>query len=421
MPFIITKERKGLVRPLIYNPNVTYFKDDFRNIDNWNITGSYQITENGIRLSGNSMAITKNNVLDGIDNFVVLMPISYHDTDEYTLIAFTDENGNEELSFKYIKEPDGARSHAVFVRGQIIWTTKSYVPPDFVLELHKIGTRLFIWEDSYVDIPSDLNLKKVMFGTSVGEVTFKNIGIYESAGYGIGVPRPIWTDKGILNINGYYYFIFERYWQPYYQDFILIQPSILITRDLVNFEQYKHLWISNVDIIHVNYAYYDGQYVYIWINDANGFRIIKVDSNFNIVDINSNVTINGLPDGSVLNSIYFVNIHGKWYAIGHITGDYVALFDTDGPQSVSLTFIKTLANFGGRDYPRSIVSHVVTDLIKEYVLVIGEDKYVLLDSDLENIVLSGSFDFVSVTESDVEIVLAGNKTLYVTSIPPKSW
>jgi hypothetical protein len=215
--------------------------------------------------------------------------------------------------------------------------------------------------------------------------------------------------------------MFERYWQPYYSDFRLTQPSILTTKDLVNFEPYKHLWISNVDNVNVNYAYYDGQYIYVWFEYNGNFYIMKLDLNFNIIDINSNVTINGLPDGSVLNSIYFININKKWYAVGHVTGDHAALFDTDGPQSPSLTFIKTLFDFGGRDYPRSVVSHVVTDLTREYVLVIGENEYVLLDSNLENIVLSGIFDFIDVTNPDVEIVLAKNKMLYVTIIPPKLW
>jgi hypothetical protein len=67
MPYVIVGDKKGEIRALVYNPNVTHFKDDLMDTANWVIVGSYQITDYGLRLFGNSYAISRGNVLDGTE------------------------------------------------------------------------------------------------------------------------------------------------------------------------------------------------------------------------------------------------------------------------------------------------------------------------------------------------------------------
>jgi hypothetical protein len=148
--------------------------------------------------------------------------------------------------------------------------------------------------------------------------------------------------------------------------------------------------------------------------------------NFNIIDIDNSVTISGLPEGSKFNIVYFINFRGKWYAIGLTSDYYVVLLDTNGPQSNSLTFIRTLyhVELESPVYGERVTAHVVTDLVNDYVIVAVKDTYILLDSSLENIVLSGNISmdsYIHFFSVDTEIILAKSKISYTTVYPPVIW
>jgi len=418
MPYIVFGDRKGEIGALVYNPNVTYFKDDLKDASNWVISGNYQIIDSGLRLFGNSFAISKVNILDGKDNFVVIIPETVNVVDNFTALAFTDEAGNPTVEFVWNKS---TYTLEAYIQGNKVWELSTdpaqWEKPVIV---HKVGNMLMVWESHSIDLPSGIPIKRLMFGTSGGDVVFGGVGVYESAGNGMMNIRPIWTDRGVLNINGNFYFIATRVYSPYYSGVFIVKPSILKTTDMVNFDQHKHIWPSDPELSITMYAYNDGQYTHAWLLTGERFTelcIMKLDSDFNIVDINRNVVVNGLPEGTLLMSIYFVNVRGRWLAVGTLSDGSVALFDTDGPSSPSLTYVRSLTKL---DSPLPVTAHFVRDAIREYVLLLSPSTWIVFDVNLENIVSSGSNPFYDRNVSiDFEALFMKDKFIYMSYFSPR--
>jgi hypothetical protein len=442
MPYIMEGKPLNQIKDLVFNPNIVYFTDNFQTLDKWNINGSYQITSDGIELSGDSTIISKDNILDGKDNYVIVVDEQVNTADNWTLIGLTDENGNPIFTMKWNKDN---YSLEFYVQGnKVKWWNFNPNDWDGKVIIHKIGNRILWYSTFWIILPDNISLKKVMFGTSGGDITFKNIGIYESAGNGTGWFRPIWNGNKILEINGVYYFIGNRFYDPYYDFPEIALPSIFTTADMINFNQYRHLWLDTSYSYGVNYAYYDGEYVYVWLVVSSissapptpvGYYILTLDpnSNFNIVNINENVTVSELPQGTNLVSLYFINLHGKWYAIGLLSyrgdddsfGYSIALFNTESPKSANLTYVRTIYDFGYNPSPSplgaSLCSHVVTDLYKNYVLITALDRWILFDDKLNNIVASGFCHQNSELPDDCEFLLSTNKFVYETYVMPVWW
>jgi len=440
MPYIIDGKMLNKIKDLVFNPNIVYFTDNFQTIDKWNINGSYQITSDGIELNGNSTIISKDNILDAKDNYVIIVNEKVNTADNWTLLGLTDTNGNPVFTMRWNKN---GYMLEFYVQGNKVkeW---SFDPNywDGKVIIYKIGNRI-LWDSMFwIGLPDNVSIEKVMFDTSGGDITFENIGIYESAGNGTGWFRPIWNGNKLFEINGVYYFIGNRFYDPYYDFPTIVLPSIFTTTDMVNFNQYKHLWLDTSYSYGVNYAYYDGKYVYVWLGVLSilsppptpvGYYILTLDpnSNFDIVDINKNVTINGLPQGKSVISLYFINLNGKWYALGLLSEltndnliDYsIALFDTDTPMSGNLTYVNTIYDIV--DYPSSvpngICAHIVTDLYKNYVLLTASNKWILFDDKLNNVVSSGDCYQGNEILSDCEFLLLSDKKMYKTFIPPIMW
>ena len=264
-------------------------------------------------------------------------------------------------------------------------------------------------------------LQRIAFGTDGADVTFREIGVYEGAGTRVMYMRIIWSGNKVLKVGDYYYYILTRCYSTY-----RYQPSVVKSSDMVNFEQHKHIWLDGIPISLTQYAYYDGQYVYVWLAafsetwERTGFRIMVLDSDFNVVDV-KNVTVSGLPEGSELTSVYLVNVNGKWYAVGSLFDGRIALFDTDGPWSPSLTFLKIIYSFGP-PYDtyvwESVMAHLVAKLREYYVLLLfSGGPVLLLDTNFENAILLGTIQ--DLHESDV--LLAARKLLYGRIISYEVW
>jgi hypothetical protein len=417
MPYIIVGDKKGEIRALIYNPNVTHFKDDLRDTANWVITGTYQITDYGLRLFGNSYAISRDNVLDGKDNFVVIIPEKVNAAGNFTALAFTDENGNPTVELRWNRD---TYTLEIYVQGnKVLGFSEDPARWERPLVVHKVGSMLMVWELLSVDLPADVPIKRIMFGTSGADVEFGGVGVYESAGTGVSSIRPIWTDRGVLKIGDHYYFVATRDYSPYASPVSIGKPSILKTTDMVNFEQHKHIWPSYPESSATMYAYNDGQYTHVWLlasaREAE-FCIMKLDSDFNVTDVNRNVTINGLPEGALLQSIYFVNVRGKWWAVGSLTDGSVALFDTDGPWSPTLTYAKSLIKL---DSAMFVTAHFVKDAQREYVLILSPSKWMLFDANFDNLVSSDSVPIYDpVLSIDLEALFMKDKFFYASYSSP---
>jgi hypothetical protein len=412
MPVVIAVgNTRGRLGSLVYNPNVVHFKDDFENSDNWDITGSYDLTQDGLRLYGNATAITKSSVIDGKDNFVVVIPVKVNAIGDFTVCAFTDENGNPTVELRF--DSSNYRDE-LYVEGEKVWEWSDDPSRwEYPVTVHKIGSKLFLWGLQDVNLPSGIAIKKLMLATHGADVTFR-VGVYESAGFGTGFIRPVWTSRGILKLGNQLCFVANRFYQPYNTATEIRLPSVLTTSDMVTFEQRKHIWLSDTHLATVQYAYSDGQNVYVWLRTENGFRVMVLNFDFDVVAM-LDVTVSELPEGTELFSIYFVNTRGRWYGVGSLSDGSVAVFTCEDPRSPSLTFAKFVYTF---ETPRSIVAHAVTDLSNDYVLVVGGHEYIVLDPDLESVVTSGNLFYAA---DDVEVVLKMDKWLYKTEIPPKWW
>jgi len=411
MPYIVIGDTKGEIGALLYNPNVTYFKDDLKDTSNWAISGSYQITDSGLRLFGNSFAISRDNILDGKDNFVVIIPEEVNVVDNFTALAFTDEAGNPTVELRWNKDTYALE---VYIQGSKVWGWSTDPALwEWPVTVHKVGNMLMVFDMRSVDLPSGIPIKRLMFGTSGGDVTFGSVGVYESAGNGTMHIRPIWTDRGVLNINGYFYFAATKVYSPYYSAISIRKPFILRTTDMVNFEQHKHIWPSYPESSTTMYAYNDGQHTHVWLLVEAGtgeFCIMKLDPDFNVVDVNRNITTNGLPEGTLLQSIYFINVRDKWWAVGSLSDGSIALFDTDGPWSPSLTYVRILTKL---DSPLPVTAHSVRDALNEYILLLSPSKWIVFDINLENVVSSSSIPtYTPVLDIDLEALFMKDKFFY---------
>jgi hypothetical protein len=288
------------------------------------------------------------------------------------------------------------------------------------LVVHKVGSMLMVWELLSVDLPADVPIKRIMFGTSGADVVFGGVGVYESAGNGVSNIRPIWTDKGVLKVDDHYYFAATSDYSPYYSQVSIRKPSILKTTNMVNFEQHKHIWPSYPESSTTMYAYNDGQYTYIWLLASARraeFCIMKLDSDFNVIGVNRDITVNGLPEGALLQSIYFVNVRGKWRAVGSLLDGSVALFDTDGPWSPTLTYAKSLTKL---DSAMFVTAHFVRDAQKEYVLILSPSKWMLFDVNFDNLASSGSIPIYDRMSSiDLEALFMKDKFFYASYYSPR--
>jgi len=419
MPCIGIRKIEGSLKPFIYNPHVTYFYDNFKSIDNWDISGSYEITDGGLRIYGTTRVISKGNVLEGVDRFAIVVFVEQNSPGDFTLLGLADENGNPTVELKW---HSAASELALYVLGNKVWAIGFY--PGKPMIMHKIGNKLMVSPYTYdiVDLPSNISIKKVFFETSGADITLESIGVYESAGTEIKSIRPIWTKNGVMQADGYFHFVITRMYKSYEWGVppIAMQPSVIATGDMVSFDQRKHVWLDDIPFSYTQYAFHDGNYTYVWVAVANekeektgDFNIITLDSAFNVVNV-SRVTVDNLPDGTKLFSIYFVNIHGKWYAVGSLSNGDVSLFDTEGPWSPSLTFSKTLFTL---DAAYEVSAHLVADMFGEYVLLLYSDGWRLMNTSMDKVVAFGTF----LAGVNPEVVLGKSKFLYTEPVEHAVW
>jgi len=191
---------------------------------------------------------------------------------------------------------------------------------------------------------------------------------------------------------------------------------------MVNFEPHKHIWPSCPESSTTMYAYNDGQHTHVWLlveARTGEFCIMKLDPDFNVVDVNRNITVNGLPEGTLLRSIYFVKVRGKWLAVGSLSDGSVALFDTDGPWSPSLTYVRILTKL---DSPLPVTAHSVRDALREYVLLLSPSKWIVFDASLENVVASGDIPtYAPDSSADLEALFMKDKFFYASHYSSKWW
>jgi hypothetical protein len=461
MPHLTVGDRIGSVRPTIYDPTIVYFTDDFKNLDNWVASGNYTLTEEGVRLDYGSSLVSKGSLFRGRNFFSIKVRFKILAVGDMVLAGFTDENNNPTVYFK-VNSAEGTIS--AYVNDQVVhsWYLFPFSLGDWIDMYIIKGERMIMVKvvalDPYAGerlewdygilVDPNTPTDNVLFSTTSASLVFNSVAVHEASGVWFGMLRPIWTrNNKILSDGEYFYFAtIEQYntTNPIWMD--TIRLLILRTKDFVNFEHYKHISLGNAPFGSLLYSFFDGSNFYIWMRNElgeyyqNGLHplyLVTVDSNYNLVDVNLGVTLNGYQGTKPLESIYFVEIDGAWHAILNAIGEGLFLFD-GAPWSPILTFNRQI--YSDAYVPRIITAHPVSNGRDSYVAVFfptswhpspapNEPSY------LPPRILISDTKFRSVRELtrfriydslrrelhvfDIEAVLFGNYVMYVAPALPR--
>jgi hypothetical protein len=446
MPYMVVDNNATNFNIQLYDPNIIYFSDDFKGVDNWIVNGNYTITSDGINLGQNTSIISKNNIFSGKNFYTIKVRFKMTSIGDIILAGFTDENNNPTVYFKY---NSGLGTIDAYLNGNIV-SSSFWFPGgiDIWYDIYIVkGEKLIVfyinnpqYESTsivYVMVDHTVQLNNLMFSTINSSATYNNLVMYESCGPRSPIPKPIWTnDNKILYDGNYYYFVTgEEYYQYYFDTIRLL---ILRTNDFINFEPYKHIYLGDVPDSFPQYAYFDGNNFYIWmINIDNAYQnglhrlyLIVLDNKYNLVDINQNVTINTSQTEISFGGIYFINIEKTWYAIMSGTNG-LYLFDGN-PWTPNLTLIRQI--YSDKYTNISLSAHLVKNDNSNYILIAlpttynpdpspGEPSEIsprMLISDIQFNNISELVRFTAYDEferriesNNIEFILSKNKVVYL--------
>lgn len=452
MPYIKNLRFINRVNPFIYDKNAVHFYDNFTNTNNWTITGSYEVTPDGLHISGDTRAISTNPIIQNKDFFAIATRVRFNSLQDgdKILLGFSNVNAttrvyvNVQYEYGY---PTGAYKIGIYINEDKIAETSSIQTPDeFDLVLIKtkdiVNVCITIYDMLlpvvWAKIPQDIQTDCIAFGSYAGDFTYKYIGVYEASGITLFGFEYITDEKlKIYNDGEYFYAVSREAYGTFDEHNALVdyvsRLIILRTRDFINFEPYRHITLNTTKIVPL-YAYFDGNNIYVWLYNEdstyqNGLHRLFVaifDTNFNLISLNENIIINNLNDGTI-EGISFTKIHGEWYALGIYKSDSeskIALFTVSNPATSELNFVKFITDVDNSS--KFISSDVVTDLNSNYVLVtipflepiyqIPELSAILLDTSFnviaEPIILENLGD-VQYPETSYTLFM-NNKFLYIS-------
>jgi hypothetical protein len=422
MPYIRNLRFVNNVSPFIYDKNAVYFYDNFSNTDNWSITGSYEVTSDGLHISGDTRVISNKPVIENRDFFAIATHVRFNTTNDgdKILLGFSNLNATTRVyaTVKYeYGYPSGYYRISIYVNeDNIMETTSNQTPNEFDLVLIKtkdivnvcITINGMLLPVAWARIPQDIQAECVAFGSYAGDFTYKYIGVYEASGITLfGFGYIIDEKLKMKNDYKYFYAISREAYGVFDEHNALIdyvsRLIVLRTTDFINFEPHKHITLGATKIVPL-YAYFDNNNIYVWLyNEATTYQnglhrlfVAVLDTNFNLISVNENVIINNLSDGSI-EGISFVKIFDKWYALGiykSSSQSKIALFTVSSPATGELNFVNFITDV--YDSSKFISSEIVTDLSSNYVLVtipFLEPEYQL--PELSVILLDTGFNVVT--------------------------
>jgi len=418
------------ILPPTYDPSVKYFFDDFKNADNWSIYGTYEITQDGIRVYGNTRAISINPLVTNKNFFTIIARVRFNEIkrdDKFILLGIADSSGSQTVYFTAEVHDVERFSFYIgfYVNDQFVdGTGVEYYSPeplefalvkaDDIIQLLVFNGEFFAPIPLWVTFPQGMSAEKIIFGTSGGDITYSYIGVYESSGLSLFGLKYVLDDNQRMFTDGEYFYAISREGYDIYDEHGGLKDYtsrliVLRTKNLIDFEPYKHITLNIRKVIPL-YAHFDGNYIYVWCyNDQETYQdglhklfIVVLDTNFNVVDINENVMINNLSEGNV-EGVYFIKVHGEWYALGVYEhpppptwfklgyAHSLALFKLTNPSVGQLDFINFITSI--HDSTVFLSAYTVTDLCSEYILVIL--PYYELDIYVSVMFLDTSFNILA--------------------------
>ncbi len=425
------------IKPLLYDPNIVHFSDDFENIDSWTQAetgGLYSVSNSILSITSNTDGhITFYTTSDVVKDFVAIyvrFKIKTPDTSgtktpivelvglcdtlpsDYTLHMNAKYNSSTNKFDVYVYK-GGSTALSLLQNISIdvdtwVEVLLIYVEGNFEGFIKREGIDND-WQPvfQYYDESLAQYMLKVWIGAHYGgAIDYDKIIIYESAGTGLKDPRPIfdWSNgrydpKSILRTQDGYMLWFAT--ESYYgggsgrRDRIII---LKVSDDLTDISIYKHLTI--------NQPGYTGQGIlFKWSdNKIHGFlmnwreynppyqnglhRILKVemDENFENITINENITLNNAPDGGTMGhyDIWLVWIGGSWYAVTASFTGGVNVWSIDNPLSTTLTFYKQI--FGAENKENVTIYPVTGNKLLLSIWDKGNDEVAIYRLSLDFVV-----------------------------------
>jgi len=395
MPYFNIGQKLPSIQPFIYDPNVKYFEDTFADLSKWDViaqNGTIELTSEGVKLTSNGgdlVLATKDSILSGKNYVAVLIKLkvlslpqngsvimfytgdSYGSQNVISLVVkgdgyWYDTWGTESSGSAYLPISLNEWYYIAFVRAGNWLSYAQKEPPDYIWD-RGAGYCTYAGLYNYMG--------KIYIGVSGGaSVVYSIVGVYESAGEGLTDLRPIIdgsTNKILTDGSYYYFWATELYtgceWGA------LDRILILRTQDFTNFEIVKHVIAGQTGYAGPGYAIKIGDRIYMWLSNwistsgyQNGMHWLcqaVLDSDFNLLNLYEDVTIQNAPSTLGVYNVHFVKVGDRWYAISD--GPY--LFEVTDPTSRVLNYVSELPpSEGYKDSPYALT---VTDGSNTYVLL----------------------------------------------------
>jgi hypothetical protein len=385
----------------VLDEKIVHFLDDFRSLDNWNVTisnASYSITDEGlyIETANGTFELWSKAEVPKKSYIVVYVKFKVLSTDsKITLVGIRESsennNGVEVLA-------DG---------GGNIYTSALYgpygSPPTYPQGTYTVGEwwevailitgncAHFFWRSSgitwwprgggtRVDVDPSVFASALKYLhvkiTGTSRVIISRIAVYEASGDAITDARPIIdgsTGRILTDGTNYYFVATELY--VFFSEYSRL--LILRTADFVNFEIVKHFSADGYGYYGTSYSIKVGDRIYVWVAGPQPYQdnthwlcLLELDSGFNVVDVHEDVTISNAPPNLGIFMIYFVNASGKWYAVT----DGMHLLEAESPISRTLNYVGELLSGANRT---GVSAALVTDGVSTYVVVadFNADEY----------------------------------------------
>jgi len=357
----------------MYIDRVVYYSEDVNTIVNrWNIHGSYEVVREGLILNGSNICSIMYNMN------VSLKPYTTY----RALISILNHNGT--IRFSLYNPNVNKHVFSIVINGN--WVTSAFrgnipVPYQQQIKLGLANELEFMFVFAYrsgeffikrINIDNDwllvaqieslellsLDLK---FALEVcnSTIVFRDFKVNMAAGTGIRDLRPVydWSNgrynpKSILKDREGYMIFFAT--ESYFHGgggFIFLR-----TKDLVQYEPIFRITVKQPGYTGqgVLFKWIDGKihgYLMDWTSGTPQFqngkhRILKVilGENFNVLEINTNVVLDGGPPGGILGhyDISIFKFNGTWYAVtSSFTGGTI-LWKLEDPTKPIFKYVKTI-------------------------------------------------------------------------------
>jgi hypothetical protein len=391
MVYISVGNQVSVLSPTIYDPRIVHFSDDMRSLDNWIPSGDVSVVDEGVALNYNSSLVSKGSMFAGRSFFTVKVVLRVSSYGRMVLAGFTDDSNNPTVWFEYVKG-DYYYYVKAYVNGEEVRSWLAFPTSSSDITMYVIKGKRMVMIVAYVVsdatgetltwyygilVDPSVQLSNVFFKTYDASLTIKSVTVYEASGVRFGALRPIWTTGNkILHDGVYYYFATVEEYATIPENLLdTVRLLILRTRDFVSFEHYKHVDIGDAPHGMLLYSFFDGSRFYMWMRNElgeyyqNGLHplyLVVLDSDYNLLEVNLNVSLSGYTGDKPLASVYFVNINGEWYALLSAPGDGLHLF-SGNPWTPSLSFVKKV--YSSKYIPRIVVAHPVSNTKGSYILI----------------------------------------------------